>query len=421
MRSISKLMALALVVTASFWQVGCDKGKEVVELPVENDIVVSSHPVTAKILAKYSKEEALVSPYGCYFAYENSLEEKNFLYGLVQIQISERLLNQVTNKSDFTTLEYKYLSKQGEIKRYVSCELPKSVDIVQRVMKLISADGEIPEILVIEKRERNHKVLVDEGYCEPGLQNCQLNEIEVVAERERPLFETVPPAGGCRQCWASGGGPTYGAGGSGGGSAGPVGGVGTNGTTPTNISPIPGIPYEIWAKLTKTEKALCVSNARACVEVYLFSRVAIESTRHLFGICTSTQISNCDGAPGNAFQHAYWAAMITARYGAAYAKLWLDAHERVSYEYARDSHILSFTDYYNNAIGRDIGTQFFLRNPPATLQEIHDAVLEASNRGRLRNWACPTPGVLPRRTDEGNYGGAICVIDKESMKSVKNV
>ncbi|UUV32036.1 sugar-binding protein [Amycolatopsis roodepoortensis] len=121
-----------------------------------------------------------------------------------------------------------------------------------------------------------------------------------------------------------------------------------------------GPPKTTYYKIpvTVAEKALIegLSNEKKgrYVEIYF---EAINTTKALFGESYdygNGEDATQDGAIGNAFQHAYWSALLTVYFGEADAKKFTDAHEME--EGNADNRGLM--DLHNNWIGRTIGKGF---------------------------------------------------------------
>ncbi|MGY6652951.1 SpvB/TcaC N-terminal domain-containing protein [Amycolatopsis sp. TRM77291] len=121
-----------------------------------------------------------------------------------------------------------------------------------------------------------------------------------------------------------------------------------------------GPPKTTYYKIpvTVAEKALLegLSNEKKgrYVEIYF---EAINTTKALFGESYdygNGEDATQDGAIGNAFQHAYWSALLTVYFGEADAKKFTDAHEME--EGNADNRGLM--DLHNNWIGRTIGKGF---------------------------------------------------------------
>lgn len=176
---------------------------------------------------------------------------------------------------------------------------------------------------------------------------------------------------------------SYGGGGGGGGDSG--------------ITKPASIPDDVWQSLNEKEKALCteprtvggvsygvMNVAIICAKVFAESRFAINAAIEYYGNCSEGNFRNCDGFPGNAFQHAVWNASLVQSVGVEWAKLFADAHETQPYP-TRDAHAMM--DYKNNHEGRQIGF-----NLPAGSSAIiiKDAIYQAQKNGILQSYACPT-------------------------------
>jgi len=79
----------------------------------------------------------------------------------------------------------------------------------------------------------------------------------------------------------------------------------------------------------------------------------------------------------DAFQHCYWAALLTRDVGMNQAKGFTDAHEKWPGNPPEDKAM----DLYNNARGIAIGV---MHGPRATDQELADACERALRQGRLK-------------------------------------
>ncbi|MFI0798681.1 RHS repeat-associated core domain-containing protein [Amycolatopsis lurida] len=153
-------------------------------------------------------------------------------------------------------------------------------------------------------------------------------------------------------------------------------------------------PYSV----TEKERALFEGLAKTKpweLEMILSSKVEAQRTAaKLFGgKYGNGEDPTIDGTIGNAFQHAYWSALLTMRFGPERAQELTDAHEATS-----DNHgkfWLELMDLHNNWIGRTIGVHFKPGDFIGTIdpdeedlsknnkyQPLIDAVMYAVNIGR---------------------------------------
>ena len=112
--------------------------------------------------------------------------------------------------------------------------------------------------------------------------------------------------------------------------------------------------------LKKEEQALVYKYPFEARSAQKSSNIALRKTAQLFS-------NSSDGTRANAFQHAYWNALMTYQIGAAKAKLFATAHE--SYTEAElnavgiggiSIRILTEMDLHNNDVGRKIGGAYQL-------------------------------------------------------------
>jgi hypothetical protein len=82
-----------------------------------------------------------------------------------------------------------------------------------------------------------------------------------------------------------------------------------------------------------------------------------------------------DGSPRNAFQHAFWNALLTSDYGENFAEAFTTAHETG----AGSGKENQFMDLHNNEVGRQIA----LDNPTATPDVLALKVVQALVAGEL--------------------------------------
>ena len=85
-----------------------------------------------------------------------------------------------------------------------------------------------------------------------------------------------------------------------------------------------------------------------------------------------------DHSPRNAFQHAYWNALLVSAFGEDFATEFTTAHEKGVGSVREDQ----FMDLHNNEVGRQIG----LDNPNAPAYVLTAKVLEALQAGELYVW-----------------------------------
>ncbi len=79
----------------------------------------------------------------------------------------------------------------------------------------------------------------------------------------------------------------------------------------------------------------------------------------------------------DAMRHAFWNARMTQSLGVGEAEIWATRHETSSSGPQNEKCM----DLYNNAIGRQIGTEV---GPNGSISQVQQAVLTASQQGRLR-------------------------------------
>jgi hypothetical protein len=85
-----------------------------------------------------------------------------------------------------------------------------------------------------------------------------------------------------------------------------------------------------------------------------------------------------NNSPRNAFQHAYWSALMTIEFGDDFAEEFTTAHEKRSDEPTQEQ----FMDLHNNEIGRRIASE----NPGAPAYVLIDLVKQALQNGELYVW-----------------------------------
>lgn len=85
-----------------------------------------------------------------------------------------------------------------------------------------------------------------------------------------------------------------------------------------------------------------------------------------------------DNSPRNAFQHAYWSALMTQEFGEDFAAEFATVHEKGD-ESERES---QFMDLHNNEVGRRLGRDN--RNAPSHI--VIAEVLQAMQNGELYVW-----------------------------------
>lgn len=135
-----------------------------------------------------------------------------------------------------------------------------------------------------------------------------------------------------------------------------------------------------WDKLTNEEKQWVHDHVLTAVQFFILAEMAKSETAARF----SAQDKE-DGFRGNAFQHAYWNALMTsvAGGGEQLAAGLANAHEN----WVGNPPTHKNMDLYNNAVGRQIG----LNNPFANAAQMANHVMTALNNGQLQV-ACPAAG-----------------------------
>jgi RHS repeat-associated protein len=129
-------------------------------------------------------------------------------------------------------------------------------------------------------------------------------------------------------------------------------------------------------RLNKTEKAIALAYPSEFYQTLANGLSAVAETQLLF-----TPKERENGGPGNAFQHAYWNALMVNSVGFSFAKMVADAHE---YGYKRPYDLLdedSEMDLKNNGIGRWIGWDAYSRGRPAS--EMSWAIDKKLRRGEM--------------------------------------
>ncbi|MBX3229568.1 MAG: hypothetical protein KIT84_04475 [Labilithrix sp.] len=128
-------------------------------------------------------------------------------------------------------------------------------------------------------------------------------------------------------------------------------------------------------KLNELEKTLCRSHRIVCVRVALAA----------FKARGASQAAYRDGNVGgriDAFRHTYWNAAMTRSVGEDHAKAWGDAHEN-GYPQNRATpkdRVLSDMDFFNNAVGREIGREHANSSDGKTKQAVRDAIANGDVR-----------------------------------------
>jgi hypothetical protein len=83
----------------------------------------------------------------------------------------------------------------------------------------------------------------------------------------------------------------------------------------------------------------------------------------------------------DAMRHAFWNARMTQSLGAAEAEVWATRHETSSSGPQNEKCM----DLHNNLVGRQIGAEV---GPNGSITQVQQAVLAASQQGRLRVSPC---------------------------------
>lgn len=123
-------------------------------------------------------------------------------------------------------------------------------------------------------------------------------------------------------------------------------------------------------ELSTAEKIFLAMNFASISRIRIACLKAIEERRRRF----TMHIIN---GRSDAFQHCYWAALLTRDVGMNQAKAFTDAHENRPGNPPEDKAM----DLYNNARGIVIGV---IHGPRATDQELADAAERALLQGRLK-------------------------------------
>jgi len=136
-----------------------------------------------------------------------------------------------------------------------------------------------------------------------------------------------------------------------------------------------------WNNLTNDEKKFVVANPAVAAGFLVQAEQAIQDTSSRF-----SEQDRRDGTRGNAFQHAFWNALM-AQWRPEYAAEFANAHEN----YPRDvndarENTFRNMDLRNNIVGREIGfdNRFALR------QDLANLIMNALNAGQLQIVCPPT-------------------------------
>jgi RHS repeat-associated protein len=100
--------------------------------------------------------------------------------------------------------------------------------------------------------------------------------------------------------------------------------------------------------LTDAEKKLAKENPMKFALAIAAGREAVRATKERF-----SDVEAADGGPGNAFQHAYWNALMEQWVGDNFASRYATAHEDFGPNHILDAD--NMMDLYNNQVGRMIG------------------------------------------------------------------
>ncbi|MEO7838256.1 MAG: RHS repeat-associated core domain-containing protein [Anaerolineales bacterium] len=132
--------------------------------------------------------------------------------------------------------------------------------------------------------------------------------------------------------------------------------------------------YSLVQDLTPNEHALFLRedgelNSWNLLDFGLISRNAIETAKRLFP--GQGEGNN----PRNAFQHAFWSALLSQRFGSQFAATLTTAHENS----AGSKREAQFMDLHNNEVGRSIAEA----NPYASSAQLRRLVLDTVENGAL--------------------------------------
>lgn len=137
---------------------------------------------------------------------------------------------------------------------------------------------------------------------------------------------------------------------------------------------------DAWNELTLAERRFIKAHLAAAISFAIARQDALGETARNF-----IPEARLDGRMGNAFQHAFWSALMTSAQGAALAEEFGNAHEaRPTTGPVQET--LRDMDYYNNAVGRQVA----LENAGATKDQLSSKVMDAYLAGRLRIVCPPT-------------------------------
>ena len=139
---------------------------------------------------------------------------------------------------------------------------------------------------------------------------------------------------------------------------------------------------EAWDNLNNEEKKFVVAHPEEAALFLKSARWAQEDTLANFD-------DTRDGTRANAFQHAFWSALMTQSGGASYAEQFSDAHESIpaGVSLNQSQTTRRNMDFYNNNVGRQIA----LSNPwTSDRQAIFNLVMNALNTGQLQVVCPPT-------------------------------
>ena len=103
--------------------------------------------------------------------------------------------------------------------------------------------------------------------------------------------------------------------------------------------------------LTDAEKALAQQYPSEFRKALIDGLTAVYATKANF-----TPEERADGGPGNAFQHAYWNALMSESIGPDLAEKFATAHENYGPGWVPDAD--NKMDLYNNQAGRDLAASY---------------------------------------------------------------
>jgi hypothetical protein len=141
-------------------------------------------------------------------------------------------------------------------------------------------------------------------------------------------------------------------------------------------------PFQVakakWDTLSNEEEQWVKDHPPAAVQFFIYAEQAKSETAARFSIADKE-----DGFRGNAFQHAFWNALMAGWGGEQLAAGMANAHEN----WVGNPAIHKNMDLNNNAAGRQIG----LDHIGASATTLANYVMTALNNGQLQ-FSCPAAG-----------------------------